>query len=106
MPLLALALLGSTSGCGPIEYITVVTFEAASELATAKGLHADRTAPYEYTAAVEYLHKARELGGFARYQQSVELGKKARDMGHKASEIARTAAAHPEAMPVRPVPAL
>ncbi len=92
---------GRASGCGPIEYISIVTFEASTALATAKGLHADRVAPYEYTSAVEYLHKARELGGFARYQQSVELGKKARDFGNKAADIARAQSAHPEAMPQR-----
>jgi hypothetical protein len=77
------------SGCGPIEYITIVTFEASHAVAAARGAHADRLAPYEYTAAVEYLHKARELGGFSRYHQSVEFGKKARDFGNQAFEMAR-----------------
>ena len=87
LAILAGTLLGS--GCGPIEYITIITFEASHAVAAAKGAHADKLAPYEYTAAVEYLHKARELGGHARYQQSVEFGKKARDFGNKAFEIAR-----------------
>jgi Domain of unknown function (DUF4398) len=83
------ALVVTVAGCGPIEYITIVTFEASRSVAAAKGVHADRLAPYEYTAAIEYLHKARELGGYSRYHQSVDFGRKARDFGHQAFEIAR-----------------
>ncbi len=86
----ALAALALTwAGCGPIEYITVVTFEASRSVAAAKGVHADKLAPYEYTAAVEYLHKARELCGYPRYHPSVDFGRKARDFGHQAFELAR-----------------
>ena len=88
MAALVLGLIGMT-GCGPIEYITIVTFEASRSVAAAKGVHADKLAPYEYTAAVEYLHKARELGGYSRYHQSVNFGRKARDFGHQAFELAR-----------------
>src|SRR3954471_12070757 len=86
--LMAVLVLG-VAGCGPIEYITIVTFEASRSVAAAKGVHADKLAPYEYTAAVEYLHKARELGGYSRYHQSVNFGRKARDFGHQAFELAR-----------------
>jgi hypothetical protein len=86
---LMVALVVGLAGCGPIEYITIVTFEASRSVAAAKGVHADKLAPYEFTAAMEYLHKARELGGFARYHQSVEFGRKSRDFGHQAFEIAR-----------------
>ena len=84
-----------TAGCGPIEYITIVTFEASRAVSAAKGVHAEKLAPYEYTAAVEYLHKARELGGYARYHQSVDFGRKARDFGNQAFEIARGRAGKP-----------
>jgi hypothetical protein len=93
-------LLLVAAGCGPIEYITVITFEASHAVAAAKGAHADRLAPYEYTAAVEYLHKARELGGFARYHQSVEFGKKARDFGNQAFEMSRGRVSKPATAPV------
>jgi Domain of unknown function (DUF4398) len=92
--ILSIAGLGS-AGCGPMEYITYITFEASHAVAEAKGVHADRLAPYEYTAAVEYLHKARELGGFSRYHQSVDFGKRARDFGHQAVEISRGKAQKP-----------
>ena len=64
-------------------------------MAQAKGVHADKLAPYEYTAAVEYLHKARELGGFSRYHQSVEFGKRSRDFAHQAVDIVRGKAQKP-----------
>jgi hypothetical protein len=88
--LLVVTLLSAVvGGCGPIEYITVVTFEASHAVAAARGAKAEKLAPYEYTCAVEYLHKARELGGFSRYHQSVEFGKRARDCGQQAFELAR-----------------
>jgi hypothetical protein len=82
-----LMLLGT--GCGPIEYITVVTFEASKSVSEARAVRGNELAPYEYTAAVEYLHKAREVGGYARYHQAIEFGKKARDFGAQATKIAR-----------------
>ena len=53
-------------GCGPVEYISQVGNRAASAVSSAKLAQADRYAPYEYTAAEEYLHKAREEGGLRR----------------------------------------
>src|SRR5438105_2382562 len=79
MAALVIVICCGLGGCGPIEYITIVTFEASRAVAAAKGVHADRLAPYEYTAAIEYLHKARELGGYSRYHQSVTFGKSPRD---------------------------
>jgi hypothetical protein len=97
--ILAALTLGAV-GCGPIEYITIITFQASREVAGAKSAKAEQLAPYEYTAAVEYLHKARELGGYARFQQSVEFGRKARELGKMAFDMARTRKAVPgEAKP-------
>jgi hypothetical protein len=84
-----LMLATATAGCGPIEYITIVTFEASRSLNEAKSVKAGELAPYEYTAAVEYLHKAREVGGYARYHEAIEFGKKARDFGHEAVRLSR-----------------
>jgi hypothetical protein len=76
------------SGCGPIEYLNQVSSKAASALADAKRAQADRYAPYEYTAAEEYLHKAREEAGYAEYQDSIEFGRKAEELAHRARAIA------------------
>src|SRR5207253_1939927 len=63
-----LGVLLGAGGCGPIEYINQVSLKAASSVAAAKQAGADRYAPYEYTAAEAYLHKAREEAGYAEYQ--------------------------------------
>jgi hypothetical protein len=86
---IALLCLVAVGGCGPIEYISTVTFEASKAVQEAKASRAPELAPYEYTAAVEYLHKAREVGGYARYHDAIELGKKARDFGHEAVKLSR-----------------
>jgi hypothetical protein len=79
---------GGLGGCGPVEYINQVSFKAASALAAAKEAQADRYAPYEYTAAEAYLHKAREEAAYAQYQDSIEYGRKAEEQAHKARAIA------------------
>jgi hypothetical protein len=90
----ALAILLAT-GCGPIEYISMVTFQASKAVQEAKASRAPELAPYEYTAAVEYLHKARDVGGYARYHEAIEWGKKARDFGHDALKLARERSGKP-----------
>ena len=75
-------------GCGPVEYISQVGNRAASAVSSAKLAQADRYAPYEYTAAEEYLHKAREEAGYAEYQDAIEYGRKAEDLANRARAIA------------------
>jgi hypothetical protein len=87
--LLLVTLLLATAGCGPIEYITIVTFESSRAVNEAKSVKAGDLAPYEYTAAVEYLHKAREVGGYARYHHAINFGKKSRDYAREAVRLSR-----------------
>jgi hypothetical protein len=87
--ILAAALVAGP-GCGPIEYINQVSVRAASALDAAKKVGADRYAPYEYTAAAEYLHKAREEGGYAEYQDAIEYGHKAEELAERAKAITVT----------------
>ena len=75
-------------GCGPVEYINQVGNKAASEVSAAKLASADRYAPYEYTAAEEYLHKAREEAGHAQYQDSIDYGRKSEELANRARAIA------------------
>ena len=101
---LALVML-VTAGCGPIEYISTVTFDASKAVQEAKASRAPELAPYEYTAAVEYLHKAREVGGYARYHEAIEWGKKARDLGHEAVKLSRERHSAADVPPLAPMPA-
>jgi hypothetical protein len=51
--------------------------DGSHALAEAKSAGAEERCPYELTLATEYLHKARDLAGYARYQDAVRLGRKA-----------------------------
>jgi hypothetical protein len=75
------------SACGPVEYLSQVSNKAASAVSAAKLAQADKYAPYEYTAADEYLHKAREEAAHAEYQDAIEFGRKAEDLGNRARAI-------------------
>lgn len=76
------------AGCGPVEYINQVGIKAASAVSAAKLAQADRLAPYEYTAAEEYLHKAREEAAYAEYEEAIEYGRKSEEMANKGRAIA------------------
>jgi hypothetical protein len=82
-------------GCGPIQYIGTVTQDASSQVAAARSASADKYAPYEYTAAVEYLHKAREEEGYADHQSAVKFGRLAIEHAEKAKQIALENAGRP-----------
>ena len=75
------------TGCGPIEYINQVGVRAASAVSAAKLAQADRYAPYEYTAAEEYLHKAREEAAYAEYEDAIDFGMKAEELANKGRAI-------------------
>lgn len=98
---LAVSTALASSACGPIQYITYITLQASRQVEQAKGLRAEKYAPYEYTAAVENLTKAKELAGHARFQDSVEFGKRARDFAKKAQSVARERANRPDDAPAQ-----
>jgi hypothetical protein len=93
------------AGCGPVEYINQVGNKAASAVSAAKLAEADRYAPYEYTAAEEYLHKAREEGGYAQYQDAIDYGHKAEDLANRARAIAVARLAQQPTRSTRATPA-
>ncbi|MBI5479887.1 MAG: hypothetical protein HY906_13565 [Deltaproteobacteria bacterium] len=90
--LLCVATLGGVGalvglGCGPVEYLNQVTRRAATAQAAAEKVDAEKLAPYEYWTGKEFLHKARELAGYARYQLAIEYGRKAEEAALKARAI-------------------
>ena len=82
-----LLVLTALAGCGPIEYMSQVTRKASTAVEAAKAVGADKWAPYEYTCAVEYLHKAREEESQAQHQSAIEFGHKAEDNAEKARQL-------------------
>jgi hypothetical protein len=88
--LLACAVLLATSlcaACGPIEYVNQVTRRASSEVDAAKAVKADKHAPYWYTLAVEYLHKAREEAATADFQAANRFGRRSAEAARKARAL-------------------
>ncbi len=73
--------------CGPITYVSRVTFGASGDVAEARTINAEQMAPYEYTAAVEYLHRAKELAGYARFHDANNFAKKARQQAADAKKV-------------------
>src|SRR5678816_4284408 len=88
VPTVAVLAVAPLLGCGPVEYISQVGNKAASAVSSAKLAQADRYAPYEYTAAEEYLHKAREEAGYAEYEDAIEFGRRAEELANKGRAIA------------------
>src|SRR5205085_8730716 len=87
VPTVAVLAVAPLLGCGPVEYISQVGNRAASAVSSAKLAQADRYAPYEYTAAEEYLHKAREEGGYSQYEDAIEYGHRAEELANRARAI-------------------
>jgi hypothetical protein len=86
------------SGCGPVEYLGQVGTRAPAALAEAQKRGAERLAPYEFTAASEYLHEARFVAGHAAYQRAIAYGKRAEELANRAEALARERSAEQPAL--------
>ena len=96
--LVALVALAALAGCGPIQSTaSLIDAEVALEAARAAG--AQENATYEYTAAEAYLHKARDVSGRARYEESATFAERARSLAQQAREKAIAASARGEGTP-------
>ncbi len=76
--------------CGPVSTASTIK-DAEHDLSEARGLDAPKNAPYEYTKAAAYLHKAKELEGIGLYEQSATFARRSRLMSEKANDVARLA---------------
>jgi sRNA-binding protein len=86
--------------CGPIAYVNDVTRHASDAVAAAKAAEADKYAPYYYTRATQYLHKAHENAAHADYQGANRFGKLAAEAGELAEQEARAAKKDPSKRPL------
>ena len=84
---LGTALALATLGCGPIQSTSLI-MDADAQLEAARTADAPKYAPYEYTLADAYLHKAREEAGYAEYQDAIEYGRKSEELANRARAIA------------------
>lgn len=90
IPCLALMLAILSTGCGPAIYAANQA-QATRALARARSADAPNFAPYEYYYAEAFLHKAREEGGEAAYQDAIDYARIAEDSATLAVERARAA---------------
>jgi len=92
------------AGCGPITYLGEIR-RASDAVEAARAVHADHYAPYWWTRATQYLHKAREVAGHADFQAANRFGKLAADAANVAEQAATTAAkAAPPVAPAKDEP--
>jgi hypothetical protein len=96
-------LLGAT-GCGSVLYVNQVTRKASTSVAAAKAAEADVYAPYHYTLAVRYLHKAREEAAAADFQAANRFGRLSHEAGEQARALAVQRAADPADTSWKPPP--
>lgn len=76
--LVAFLTFATLAGCGPVQSTTAL-IDADVEVEGARSAGAQTAAPYEYTTAEAYLHKARELAGYSHYEASTDFAIKARE---------------------------
>ena len=82
---LGLACVWFGISCGPCKS-TALIIQADTTLHKAKAAKADEKSPYEYTAAKQYLRKAREKWGTSDFEYSIEYATKAQDLATDAFE--------------------
>lgn len=76
--------------------------QAETSLGAAQRAGAEERAPYEYTAAVLYLEKARELEAYARFGPSREFGALSEKMAESARAKAIAAETEPDLPDLQP----
>jgi hypothetical protein len=89
------AWLAALAACGPIRYVGDVTRRASDAVEAARAAQAEKYAPYWWTRATQYLHKAREVAAHADFQGATRFGKLATDAANQAAADARVAASDP-----------
>ena len=85
--LVLVAVAGALSGCGPIKS-TSHLLDAEVQIQAARTAGAEKLAPYEWTAANLYFHKAKEEVGYSDYQSGVDFAEKAARYATEAREKA------------------
>ena len=78
------------SACGPVTASSTIS-DAADDLDEARKLEAEQNAPYEFTRAETFLHKARELEGYGLFEQAADYARQSRLASEKAMDVARLA---------------
>lgn len=95
-----LAAVSALAACGPVKS-TSNLLDAEVQIQAARTAGAEKLAPFEWTAANLYLHKAREEVGYSDYQAGVDFAVKASRYANEAREKAMAAANEGNDVPTR-----
>lgn len=87
LALSALAWLAVAPACGPVTYLSRITFGATGDIAELRATNAPKMAPYEWTTLVENHQRAKELAGYARFHDANNFAKTAQGAASKAKEV-------------------
>jgi sRNA-binding protein len=85
-------LVALLAGCGPVAYVSQVTFDADNAVAAARASNAAKYSPYWWTRATQYLHMAREVAAHADFQGANHFGRLATEAAVNARAEAEQAA--------------
>lgn len=80
------------AGCGPVAYVSQVTFDADNAVAAARAANAEKYSPYWWTRATQYLHMAREVAAHADFQGANRFGRLATEAANNARAESEQAA--------------
>jgi hypothetical protein len=100
LTVLLVAAVSVLAACGPVKS-TANLLDAEVQIQAARTAGAEKLAPYEWTAANLYLHKAREEVGYSDYQAGVDFAVKASRFANEAREKAMAVAADSTDVPTR-----
>jgi hypothetical protein len=87
-PILSLAALVTSAGCGPFGYLKKVAVDASRAVADAEKAGAEKYAPYEYWGAVSYLEQAKVMMAYSEYERSFDYGERAKQLAQEAKQKA------------------
>lgn len=102
--LVAAMLACGAAACGPVSYVGEVGHRASDAVDAARAAQAEKYAPYWWTRATQYLHKAREVAAHADFQAANRFGRLATEAANQAAVEARIAARDPSKRPLHPSP--
>jgi hypothetical protein len=84
---LALLAIATLAACGPIQS-TAALIDADVEIEAARAAGAAQASPYEFTGAVAYLEKAREVTGYSQYEAGARFARKSAELARAARKNA------------------
>ncbi len=101
---IVLVLVLVLGACGPVAYVNQVTLKADDAVDDARAAGAEKSSPYYWTRATQYLRMAHEVAGRADFQGANRFGRLAEEAAIKAKAEAEARRNSPTPSPESPTP--